>query len=112
MVKDDFHKTRAITDGEKEISIATEMGVYTFIYNIQEEAHRFAIKQSTGEKTKTLSRSTLEKIKGIGPAKAKRLLSEMRMSEIKEASAERLMLVKGISEADAKAIFEHYHSEN
>jgi ERCC4-type nuclease len=34
------------------------------------------------------------------------------MSEIKEASAERLMLVKGISEADAKAIFEHYHSEN
>jgi excinuclease ABC subunit C len=112
MVKDDFHKTRAITDGEKEISIATEMGVYTFIYNIQEEAHRFAIKQSTGEKTKTLSRSTLEKIKGIGPAKAKRLLSEMRMSEIKEASAERLMLVKGISEADAKAIFKHYHSEN
>ena len=112
MVKDDFHKTRAMTDGEKEISIATEMGVYTFIYNIQEEAHRFAIKQSTGEKTKSLSRSTLENIKGIGPAKAKRLLSEMRMSEIKEASAERLMLIKGISEADAKAIFEHYHSED
>ena len=34
MVKDDYHKTRAITDGEREISIAKDQVVYTFVYNI------------------------------------------------------------------------------
>ena len=36
MVKDDFHKTRALTDGKNEISIAKEFDMYAFIYNIQE----------------------------------------------------------------------------
>ena len=36
MVKDDFHKTRAMTDGEREISIAFEAGVYAFIYKMQD----------------------------------------------------------------------------
>jgi excinuclease ABC subunit C len=77
MVKDDFHKTRALTDGEREISIAKEFDVYAFVYNMQEESHRFAIKASSGAKTKSLTKSSLEKIPGIGPAKAKRLLSAM-----------------------------------
>ena len=112
MVKDDFHKTRAITDGTKEISIATEMSVYTFIYNLQEEAHRFAIKQSSGAKTKSLRHSALEKIKGVGPAKARLLLSKMKLAEIKTATVEQLTAIKGISESDAKAIFDYYHKES
>ena len=101
-----------ITDGTKEISIATEMSVYTFIYNLQEEAHRFAIKQSSGAKTKSLKHSTLENIKGVGPAKARLLLSKMKLAEIKTATVEQLTAIKGISEADAKAIFDYYHKES
>ena len=59
MVKDDFHKTRAITDGEREISIALETGVYGFVYRLQEEAHRLAQKGSSGSKMKSLTHSTL-----------------------------------------------------
>ena len=109
MVKDEFHKTRAITDGEEEISIAREMNVYTFIYNLQEEAHRFAIKHSTGDKTKKLTRSSLTQIPGIGEKKAKALLDAIPYSRIKTASASELSAVKGISDKDAKNIYEYFH---
>ncbi len=108
MVKDDYHKTRAITDGKREISIAKEQGVYAFIYNIQEEAHRFALKNSSGAKRKTLTRSSLERIKGIGPKKAKLLLAEMPLGKIREASVKELSAIKGISSSDAENIYEHY----
>ena len=111
MVKDDFHKTRALTDGERELSIALEHGVYTFIYKIQEEAHRFAVKGTMATKTKALTHSSLEKIDGIGPAKAKRLLSEMSLSEIRTATPERLAAVKGISRENAEAIAAYYKTK-
>ena len=111
MVKDDFHKTRALTDGEREISIALETGVYGFIYNLQEEAHRFAVKSSQARKTKTMTRSSLEKIEGIGPAKAKRLLAALSLSEIRVADAERLCGIPGISKSDAKKIYDYYHKK-
>jgi excinuclease ABC subunit C len=84
------------------------MNVYTFVYNIQEEAHRFALKHSSGGKRKSLSRSSLEKIDGIGPAKAKLLLSAMPLAKIRIAKESELSSIKGISEKDAKAIREYF----
>ncbi len=109
MVKDDYHKTRAITDGERELSIARDPGVYGFVYNLQEEAHRFAVKSSQGAKRKTLTRSSLEKIKGIGAKKARLLLSAMPLAKIKTATPEELRAVKGITAADAESIYSYYH---
>lgn len=108
MVKDDFHKTRALTDGSSEISIAKEFDMYAFIYNLQEEAHRFAVKSSSKAKTKTLTHSSLEKIEGIGPAKAKALLAVMPLGKIRTASVEELAAVKGIGRADAQRIYSYF----
>ena len=108
MVKDEYHKTRAITDGEEEISIAREMNVYTFIYNLQEEAHRFALKHSSKDKSKKLTTSTLTKIDGIGEKKARALLDAMPYAKIKTSSEKELTAIKGISEKDAKAIHEYF----
>lgn len=108
MVKDDFHKTRALTDGFGEISIAKEFDVYAFIYNLQEEAHRFAVKNSSKSKIKTMTTSSLEKIEGIGPAKARALLAAMPLSKLRDASVEELEKIKGISSADAKRIREYF----
>ncbi len=104
MVKDDYHKTRAITDGKVEISIAREMNVYTFVYNLQEEAHRFAQKHSSGAKRKTMKHSSLERIEGIGPAKSRALLRAMSLTRIKAATKEELSSISGISAADAERI--------
>ena len=109
MVKDDYHKTRALTDGENEISIAHELNVYTFIYNIQEEAHRFAVKNTMGQKRKSLTRSSLENISGIGPGKAKKLLHAMPLGKIRTATKDELAAVSGISIRDAENIYDYYH---
>lgn len=109
MVKDDFHKTRALTDGEREISIAQETNVYTFIYKLQEEVHRFAITSSQKEKRRTMTHSTLQRIDGIGPAKARKLLAAMPLGALRRASVEELLAVRGISRADAEAIYAYYH---
>ena len=111
MVKDDFHKTRALTDGKKEISIAIEFDMYAFIYNLQEEAHRFAVKSSGKSKIKTLTHSSLEKIEGIGPAKARSLLKEMPLGKIRTASLEEILAIKGISRADAERIVKYFEEK-
>lgn len=111
MVKDDYHKTRAITDGNREISIAQETGVYAFVYRLQEEAHRFAVKNSQGAKIRTITHSSLEKIKGIGPKKARSLLQAMPLGKIRLSSVDELAAVKGISAADAENIYNYYHQK-
>ncbi len=110
MVKDDFHKTRAITDGTREISIANEQAVYMLVYNIQEEVHRFASGAALKGKRKTMRRSSLEDIPGIGAAKAKTLLSmKGGLSAVKKATAEELAILKGISAKDAEAVYTYFH---
>ena len=108
MVKDDFHKTRALTDGKNEISIAKEFDMYAFIYNLQEEAHRFAVKSSQKGKIKTMTHSSLEKIEGIGPAKAKALLRAMPLGKIRTATVDDLCAVKGIGRSDAERIVKYF----
>ncbi len=109
MVKDDYHKTRALCTENEEISIAHENALFVFIYKIQEEVHRFTVSKMDSAKRKTLTKSSLTKIKGIGDAKAKLLLRELGgIGAIREASAQRLASVKGISERDAKNIRKYF----
>ncbi len=110
MVKDDFHKTRALCTADAEISIAREQAVYGMIYRIQEEVHRYTVSRMSTAKSKTVRTSSLEKIKGIGSAKAKKLLTHFgTLSAIREASVEQLSAVRGITEADAESIYAYYH---
>ena len=111
MVKDDFHKTRALTDGNNEISIAKEFDMYAFIYNLQEEAHRFAVKSSSKGKIKTMTHSSLEKIDGIGPVKARALLAAMPLGKIRTASVDELCSVKGIGRSDAERIVRYFEEK-
>ena len=112
MVKDEHHKTRTLTDGENEFSIAREQSVYGLIYRIQEEAHRFAVKRSSEAKRKTLRRSSLCDIKGIGEKKAKILLTAFGgVGKLSAASAEDIASVKGITRADAENIVKHFEAK-
>jgi len=109
MVKDDFHKTRALCTDKEEISIAKETAVFQFIYGIQEEVHRYTVGTMKKAKGKTLVTSSLTQIPGIGPAKAAALLKMPGgLQAVKRASREELLSVKGIGEKDADAIIEHF----
>ena len=112
MVKDEFHKTRALCTEKDEINIAREQSVYMLIYKIQDEVHRFSVGKASNAKRKTLKHSSLENIDGIGPVKAKKLLKAMgTLTEIKNASPDVLERVDGINQTDAYNIYNYFHSE-
>lgn len=112
MVKDDRHRTRALTDGVCEIGIARETEVYRLIYGIQEEVHRFTFSRTEAGKRKTLRRSSLEKIGGVGKVKAKRLLEYFGGLE-GVRRAERTELEKsGIGVSAATAVYAHFHPDD
>lgn len=71
MVKDDFHKTRALCTEDEEISIAREREVFVLVYKLQEEVHRFTVSRMSAAKGRTLTHSSLTRIPGIGEPKAK-----------------------------------------
>ena len=112
MVKDEFHKTRALVDEEAEISIAREHSVFVFIYKIQEEVHRFAIKNMHKAKSRALMHSSLEKIDGIGQKKAAKLLAHFKtIRALSQATVEEIALVSGIGLRDAEKIYGFFHSQ-
>ena len=111
MVKDEFHKTRTLTDGENDISIAKEQSVFMLIYKIQEEVHRFTVSTMQKAKSKKLTRSSLENIDGIGKKKAAVLLAHFRtVASLKKAQADEISAVKGISVKDAENIRKYFDS--
>lgn len=113
MVKDDFHKTRALCDEEREISIAREQQIFIFIYKIQEEVHRYTVARMTNAKRKTLKRSSLENIKGIGPKKARAILLRFgTLGAVKQADAAAIAETPGVSRADAEAIVAHFQNKS
>ena len=64
----------------------------------------------SNSRSKAIKRSSLEDIEGIGPAKAKALLSLFKtISKIKEANVEEITAVRGISVADAERIVGHFN---
>lgn len=108
MVKDEHHKTRALVDERGEISIALEQPVFVLIYGIQEEVHRFTVARMTEKKRKTIKRSTLENIDGIGEAKAKLLLKTFGgLAGVRKASVDELASVKGVTPEIAEKIKEY-----
>lgn len=110
MVKDEYHKTRALCDDSGEISIAKENAVFVFIYKLQEEVHRFTVSRMENAKSRTIKKSSLTKIKGIGDARARTLLKSFGgLAGVREASVDELMAVSGIGAEHARSIWEYFH---
>lgn len=111
MVKDEYHKTRALTTEDEELSIAREQAVFQLIYKIQEEVHRYTLTMMTNSRSRAV-KSSLEKINGIGSTKARELMKHFKtMANIKKASKEELMELRIISERNADDIIKYFTEE-
>ena len=108
MIKDKFHKTRTVTDGINEISIAKDSQIFSFIYKIQEEVHRYTFSKMDAARRKRMQKLELTNVKGVGEAKAKALYEKFKtLDELKIATLEELSAVKGINPETAMLIIEH-----
>ena len=112
MVKDDRHKTRAITSDGDEIGIKATKSAYNLVYRIQEEVHRFAIGYHRQRRKKKMLGSSLTEIEGVGQTRAKALMAHFgTVNAIRLAELEDLMQVKGMNVPSAQAVYRHFHPD-
>lgn len=110
LVKDDFHKTRGIYFNKEEIRVAKNSPIYRLTYQIQEEAHRFAITYHRSLRSKSSFQSELDVIPGIGPKRKQALMQAFQsLSKIKAADVEGLASVDGMTKAAAQSLYDHFH---
>lgn len=97
MVKDEYHKTRTLIDDQGQLSLNKRQDIFVFVYKIQEEVHRYALARMDIRRRKTVKKSFLTEIKGIGPSKAKALLEHFgTLENLKAATVTDIEKVKGI----------------
>ena len=108
LVKDDKHTTRAIIYDNEEIPIKRRDPVYKLIYEIQEEAHRFAINYHRSLMRKTMKKSELDNIKGVGEKTKANLYAHFKtIANMKKASVEELMEVPLVGKQAALEIYKY-----
>lgn len=109
MVKDDRHRTRALTfSNGNEVGLTGNPAAFALIGNIQEETHRFAIEYHRSLRSASIG-SRLEDIKGVGETRRNQLLKHFKtIKAISSASLEELCEV--VPKNTAKAVFDYFRN--
>ena len=104
MVKNDKHQTRALMD-ENRNELEISQNLMNVITQFQDTVHDTAITYHRKLRDKSITKSKLDDIPGIGEVKKKELLKHFEsVKKIQEATIEELMQVKGINENIAKEL--------
>lgn len=78
---------------------------------IRDEAHRFANRFHRELRGKRMTKSELDGISGLGPARIKKLVAALGgVKEVKKASREQLYELKWLPKSTADAVYEQFHS--
>ena len=110
LVKDDKHRTRGISDAEKEYIISNASHLFKLISQIQDEAHRYAIDYHRKLRKRNVIASELDAIEGIGERRRINLLKHFKsIDEIRKASIEELAKVNGMSKSLAEQVYKYFH---
>jgi excinuclease ABC subunit C len=103
--------TETILSKEGVIQMSKDSSGFLLLQQIRDESHRFAITSNRKKKNKSIKKSSLDNINGLGPKKRRDLMNHFKsIQSIKAASAEDLCKVSGISIKLAKEISLFYKS--
>lgn len=81
-----------------------------FVQRLRDEAHRFAIGTHRAKRKKDITRSPLDEVAGIGPARKRALLHAFGTAKaIARASLADLEKVPGVNAATAKRVYDFFH---
>ncbi|WP_428392611.1 excinuclease ABC subunit UvrC [Lichenicoccus sp.] len=84
--------------------------VLYFLQRLRDEAHRFAIATHRAGRSKAISRSELDEVPGIGPARKRALLNHFGSARgVSQAGLTDLEAAPGISRETARAVYGHFH---
>ena len=81
-------------------------GLY-LLQRVRDEAHRFAISYHRSKRSKRMTASALDSVRGLGEARRKALVTHFgSLARIRQASVEEITAVPGIGAATAAAVLE------
>lgn len=107
MVKDSKHRTRAISEGNRELQINNMQSAFNLVTRIQDEVHRFSVSFMHSRHKKKTYRSELLTVKGIGEKKAAKIMIRYKTREnLLNASPEELAVTAGVSIETARELWE------
>ncbi len=106
-----IRSTETILSKDGIIEMPKDSPGFILLQQIRDESHRFAIKSNRKKKARSINKSSLDNIKGLGPKKKKDLLKYFKsIQSIKQAPESELCKVNGISIKLAKDIKLFYNS--
>jgi excinuclease ABC subunit C len=101
--------TETILSKDGVIEMPKDSSGFLLLQQVRDESHRFAITSNRKKKSKSIKKSSLDDIKGLGPQKRKNLMHYFRSIQfIRTASIDELCKVSGISIKLAKKIHLFY----
>lgn len=113
MVKDNRHRTHAISGDGGEIAINSKRQVFTLVSEIQNEVHRFSVAYHHQKHAKRGLSLSLTEIEGVGEKRASALLKYFKtMTAIKNAEVDELSKAPGITSAVAQNIYDYYRTKD
>ncbi|MFV0504432.1 MAG: excinuclease ABC subunit UvrC [Lachnospirales bacterium] len=109
MVKDDKHRTNGILFNKEEKILKKTSEGFKLLTRIQDEVHRFAIEYHRKLREKSVIRSELDNISGIGEKRKSALLKAFGSVEnIKKAGFEDIAQVDGMNKGAAQKVVDYF----
>ena len=97
--------TETIISDDGIVELEKKSKAFLLLQEMRDESHRFALRAQRNKKRKTITKSELDRISGIGKILKTRLIKRFKsINKIKAASLEELMTVKGINEKIAHEV--------
>lgn len=102
-----FHRT-----GYPVFALPSRDPTLYFLQRLRDEAHRYAIGAHRARRAQATTRTPLDEVPGIGPARKRALLTHFGSAKaVAQAGVADLAAVEGISTAMAKRIHDFFHGE-
>lgn len=97
--------------GRESFALPYQSAIAFYLQNLRDEAHRFAIGTHRKKRAKSVYKSRIDEIEGIGAKRKRDLLNFFgSVEQIKEASLQDIMKVDGISKKTAEKIYNYFHN--
>lgn len=106
--KEEFHRP-----GARPTALRHNDPVLYFIQRLRDEAHRFAIGTHRAKRAKSVSRTPLDDVPGVGAKRKRALLAHFGSAKaVSRANLSDLKAVEGVSAAMAQTIYDFFHDQS
>lgn len=96
--------------GKESFALPYQSPIAFYLQNLRDESHRFAIGTHRKKRAKSIYKSRLDDVEGIGAKRKKDLLNHFgSVEEISQAGIKDIEKVTGISKKTAEKIYNYFH---